>query len=294
MTLAVFANFRIDSNERLKRMKDSYYSFGTIKINQWVINIRGKYKKSAAKFLNQKIGKKLYLSTFETGNGWFFDSKIIAKKISSDYVFFWVEDHICTCGRKKFNQIIEEIKENNIEYFQYSWFGNGLLLKEFRNIKKKQTKYLYCLNYNTIAHKTRCKNAEQTIGEKPYILGLQGIFKKEFFFKILNSSRPFLRRWHKDTPFDFEKNANDTYILPIKFGLPKFEVFSSIDDDNKYIGSSLISRKKYPNRVTRQKMNKIREKQSKNNFNFVIKNIIKKILYFSYIKNFAKRISYHL
>ena len=44
MTLAVFANFRIDSNERLKRMKDSYFSFENSRINQWIINIRGKYK----------------------------------------------------------------------------------------------------------------------------------------------------------------------------------------------------------------------------------------------------------
>ena len=159
MTLAVFANFRIDSNERLKRMKDSYYSFGTIKINQWVINIRGKYKKSAAKFLNQKIGKKLYLSTFETGNGWFFDSKIIAKKISSDYVFFWIEDHICTCGKKKLNLTLDEIKKNNIDYFQYSWFGGGLFLKEFKNIKKKQKKYLSYFKYDIYNHKIRCKNS---------------------------------------------------------------------------------------------------------------------------------------
>lgn len=293
MTLTVFANFRIDSKERLKRMKDSYNSFGESKIKQWVINIRGKYKKSAAKFLNQKLGKKLFLSTLETGNGWFFDSKIISKKISSDYIFIWIEDHICTCGKKKFNLIIDEIKKNDIEYLQYSWFGGGLLLKEFKNIKKKQKKYLSFLNYNLLTHKSRCKNTKQIIGIKPYIIGLQGIFKKEFFFKILNSKKPFLRRWHKDTPFDFEKNGNDTYILPIKYGIPKFEIFSSIDDDNRYPGSSLISRNKYPNRITRLKMNQIRETQFTNSHYDIIKKIIKKILYFSFIKNFIKRISYH-
>ena len=294
MTLAVFANFRIDSNERLKRMKDSYFSFENSRINQWIINIRGKYKKSAAKFLDKKLGKKLYLSTLETGNGWFFDSKIIAKKISSDYIFFWIEDHICICDKNKFNLIINEIKKNNIDYFQYSWFGGGLFLEEFKNIKKKKLRYISFLNYNILAHKTRCKNAEQTLGIKPYILGTQGIFKKEFFLKILNSKRPFLRRWHKDTPFDFEKNGNDTYILPIRYGLPKFEVFSSIDDDNRYPGSSLISRGKYPNRIERFKMNQLRESQLSNNNYYLIKKLIKKILYFSFIKNFLKRISYHL
>ena len=61
MSLAVFANFRIDSHERLKRMKDSYYSFHKTKINQWIINIRGEYKNSAAKFLNQKFQVKNFI-----------------------------------------------------------------------------------------------------------------------------------------------------------------------------------------------------------------------------------------
>ncbi len=41
-------------------------------------------------------------------------------------------------------------------------------------------------------------------------------------------------------------------------------------------------------------MNQIRETQSTNNNFFEIKKIIKKILFFPYIQNFAKRISYHL
>ena len=293
MTLAVFANFRIDSHERLKRMKDSYYSFNKTKISQWVVNIRGEYRNSAAKFLNQKLGKKLSLTTLETGNGWFFDSKIIAKKILSDYIFFWIEDHICTCTQKKLDLTIKDIKKNNIEYFQYSWFGRGLLLKEFKNIKKKQTKYIYIFNYNKSAHKIRCENTKQTLSIKPYILGMQGIFKNNFFFKILNSKKPFLRRWHKDTPFDFEKNGDDTYILPIKYSLPKFEIFSSIDDDNQYPGSSLISRKKYPNRIERKKMNQIRENKLKKNNFIIIRKIIKKVLFFSFLQNIIKRISYH-
>ena len=293
MTLAVFANFRIDSHERLKRMKDSYNSFENKKINQWIINVRGKFKKTAVKFLKKKIGKKLNISTMESGNGWFFDSKVISKKISSDYILLWIEDHICICGKKKLNLIFDEIKKNNIDYFQYSWYGNGMFLNEFKNIKKKVAKYLFFLNYNIKVHKIRCKNAKPILGIKPYIIGLQGIFKKEFFFKILNSKKQILRRWHKDTPFDFEKNSDDTYILPLKLGLPKFEVFSSIDDDNRYPRSSLISRNMYPNRVSRKKLNQIKELQLTNKDYFKIKKIIKKIIFIPWIQNLAKRISYH-
>jgi hypothetical protein len=101
MYITVFANFKIDSQERLLRMKDSYHSFKNKKINQWIINIRGKYKQSAIKFLDKQINKKLNLSTMESRNGWLFDSKILSKKILNDYIFLWTEDHICICGQKK-------------------------------------------------------------------------------------------------------------------------------------------------------------------------------------------------
>ena len=56
MSLAVFANFRIDSMERLQRMKDSFQSFHHAKIEQWVVNIRGEYQDSALYYLNEKLG----------------------------------------------------------------------------------------------------------------------------------------------------------------------------------------------------------------------------------------------
>ena len=57
--LDIFANFNIDSLERLKRMKDSFNSFYNLElINKWVINIRGEFKAEAKKFLKKKLKKK--------------------------------------------------------------------------------------------------------------------------------------------------------------------------------------------------------------------------------------------
>ena len=106
------------------------------------------------------------------------------------------------------------------------------------------------------------------------------------------SKRPYLRRWSKYTPFDFEKRSSDTWVLPLKFGIPKFEMFSSIDDDNKYPGSSLISRNLYPVRISRSQLNK-REKQTLNTNFQIFKKIIRKILFFSWLQNLVKRITYH-
>ena len=41
-SLTVFSNFRINDEERLIRLKDSFYSFKDICAEKWVINIRGK------------------------------------------------------------------------------------------------------------------------------------------------------------------------------------------------------------------------------------------------------------
>ena len=60
-TLAIFANFFIDNQERLQRMKDSFYSFKEANLNQWVINIRGSLKSQAGEFLKKEIGEKLQL-----------------------------------------------------------------------------------------------------------------------------------------------------------------------------------------------------------------------------------------
>jgi len=292
MTVAVFANFRIDTKERLQRMKDSFQSFYSKKINQWIINFRGQYKDSALNYLSKELGHKLMPSKLNSKYGWFFDSRTIFKKIKCDYIFFWIEDHICLCGKNKFNKIIKEIYINNVEYIGYSWWGNGLFLDEFKNIKKKEDKNIFFLNYNKSSDIQRQTNASNIIGSKAYIISCCGIFKKNFFKRILYSNRPYLRRWSKYTPFDFEKTPNDTWILPLKLGIPKFEMFSSIDDDGKYSGSSLISRNLYPKRISRFRLNK-RENQ-KLNANFqIFKKIVKKILFFSWLQNLIKRISYH-
>jgi hypothetical protein len=69
-------------------------------------------------------------------------------------------------------------------------------------------------------------------------------------------------------------------------------MFSSIDDDNRYSESSLISRKLYPKRVSRFQLSE-RESQSSNISFQILKKIVKKILFFSWLQNLVKRISYH-
>lgn len=294
MSLAVFANFRIDSMERLQRMKDSFQSFHHATIDQWVVNIRGEYQDSALYYLNEKLGSKLNSSKLESKQGWFFDSQILFKKIQTDYIFAWVEDHICMCGHVNFNKIVNNMSAHGVEYLGYSWFGGGLSIDEFKDIKKNEIDNLYCLTYDKFANRKRQKNALKLINHKAYIISLNGFFHKNLFSRILHSKRPYLRRWPKITPFDFEKSWNDTWILPIVIGVPKFEMFAPIDDDNQYPNSSLFSRGLYPIRISRDTLQKSENANQDTNKFSALKFISRKIVFFSWFKHLLKRITYHL
>ena len=50
-TLTIFANFRINNEERYQRMKNSFMSFKDINAQKWVINVRGSYKLKTILFL---------------------------------------------------------------------------------------------------------------------------------------------------------------------------------------------------------------------------------------------------
>ena len=85
---------------------------------------------------------------------------------------------------------------------------------------------------------------------------MPSIFEK-IFFKNLFSSKPYLKRWPRKYPFDFEKYVTDKIVNEFKFALPKNELFACIDDDLGEDGYSLISRGLYPNRIKRSDLKKL-------------------------------------
>ena len=99
--VTIFANFRINSQDRLSRLMKSFESFQSAKIDKWVINIRGEYKTLAGDFLTQELPDKLDLFYMESSEGWFADSKKMLSHIKSNYVLVWMEDHICMCGSER-------------------------------------------------------------------------------------------------------------------------------------------------------------------------------------------------
>mgnify|MGYP006091176885 CR=1 FL=1 len=286
--LDIFANFNIDSLERLKRMKDSFNSFYNLElINKWVINIRGEFKAEAKKFLKKKLKKKIIFFNLNSKNGWFHDSREMVGSLKSDHIFFWVEDHIFINKIIYLEKIILDIKKNNLDFFSYSWFHKGNNIKSIKNLGFNQTKNIYYANYSPAKHKKRLQIAKnKKLIAMTYIVSCPSIFSRNLFLKLITKKDPLIPRWPKITPFDMEKQEDDLHWLPYKIGFSKKELFVSIDDDHDQKNYSLISRKIYPNRVNRKKMIEIRLSGNKNQ-----KKIIYNLNNTYYIRYKAKVIS---
>lgn len=285
--ITILANFRIDSRERLKRMKESFSSFSDANIDTWIINIRGPLRLEAENFL--KLNVKQHLKTFkkESKLGWKYDTKLIAQYINTSHVMYWVEDHICIGGYNKFNEVINEIIENKIDYLCYSWFKFGSNLKTFSKINYESKTSIISLNYDKKKHYLRSKYINEVDLEHTYLISLCSITSKELFIDLISIKDPWISRWSSMVPFDFEKNQYDIHWLPFKLGVLKQEVFASIDDDNNCIGSSLVSRGLYHTNISRKDMLDNRNKSIKSEARLkkqILKYYILNVLYFKIVK----------
>lgn len=123
---------------------------------------------------------------------------------------------------------------------------------------------------------------------------MQSITNVNFFKKIINTNI-LLKRWPKNTPFDFEKNSKDISILPFRTSIPRMELFANIDDDHDNPGYSLISRGLYKEVDLNDSLREVQIKLF-NKRPLYLKNITKNKLYImlSHAKNIVKRIKYTL
>lgn len=244
--LTVFANFRIDSEERFLRMQDSFRSFCDADIEKWVINIRGQYKSDAGKFLRDNLGDKLKLFELNSKKGWFYDSRLMMNEICSDYVFFWIEDHVNINRQTNIiNNVVSDMKAFNVESLWYSWFFFRKAYRDLSTFESNTIKW-FDLDSNNFTK-------VQAVVPGLYIVSCTSILKCSFFKKIINTDdNTVAHKWPKETPFEFEKSDEDLHWLPLRCAVLKEELFVSIDDDSKQPGSCLISRGLYPNRLSRE------------------------------------------
>ncbi|TSK04499.1 MAG: glycosyltransferase [Geobacter sp.] len=247
-TLTIFANFRIDSEERLLRMKDSFASFKGIASQRWLVNVRGPFKEQARAFLLAQPGLPLVMFDLESPEGWFHDSRTMAAEIDTTFVLYWIEDHLCVAQDLGiFRSILADMQASGVDFLPYSFFWTT---DRYRLIEKKELDSIDWLDLDLDNFKLLQRAAPEA-----YIIFATGIFSASLFKKVLfTDDTEQAICWPAETPFNFEKSAHDVHWLPFRVGLPKRELFASIDDDSVAPGTCLISRGLYTPRKPRRTM----------------------------------------
>jgi hypothetical protein len=295
-SLCVFANFFIDNHERFRRMKDSFYSFRNINPDQWIINIRGRLKSQAGKFLKKELGDKIKVFNLQSRQGWFYDTKIILSHINADYVFIWVEDHILINNLVNLKNSILEMKKFKVDQLWYSFLTNQIKDRFAILPSHKKGKYITVTKIDEDA----CYKIRNKLKNDFYTIAMISIMRRDYFLKVIHSSKPYLKRWPRYLPFDFEKKSTDKVFPFILHALPNKELFASIDDDHGQDGYSLISRGIYKSSISREALKKMEFFNSKLNSKRLKKNIPKifiplvaKIIFFIRRINFTINIFKH-
>ena len=140
------------------------------------------------------------------------------------------------------------------------------------------------------------KTIKKNIGHEFYTISCVGITSSKLFKKIISSNHPRLKRWPKNTPFDFEKKDTDVDFLGFNLAVSKFELFVPIDDNAfQGAGYSLIDRGLYPNRMSRKDIQNLELTIEKNKFIWIKKCLPKPILkLLSVVRIFFRRIGYSI
>lgn len=274
--LTIFGNLWIDNKTKLQHLKDSFESFAGIS-DDWIINVRGKYRKQAISFLISKLGKKLELfELLDETVGWSTNALVMLEKAKYEYVLIWNEDHINLAPQKIYKTILTEMSKEKVDAMWYSWWLFGQSRANYEVLPLKKLKSI-----DTVKLSIKRWLKVNKPGNKFYIITFMSILKKEFFksllqedqkmfpFKFTKKLRSFIaflkdkgvrvvieeifpvinrlsgfkfRKFPEYTPFNLEREQYRTDILPIKIALSKRELFACIEDDLQEPGYSLVSR----------------------------------------------------
>jgi hypothetical protein len=229
-------------------MRDSFRSFQSISATKWVVNIRGRFSGEAETYLRESLSERVRIYRLSSDQGWFHDTRLMLAEIESDYVMFWLEDHLNLADIEILDLHVREMGQGSVDYMFYSFWWGGKLRDRYLGVPSTSLGHIDFVEHTIESNVRIQRNAPEGV----YLIAAPSIFKTALFKRVVMSYDPATARWPIHTPFDFEKDPNQLQWLPLRVGLPRRELFASIDDDHVHPGSSLISRGLYPRRVERQ------------------------------------------
>lgn len=232
--ISAYGNILINSSERLETFKETLENWQSRIHIDMKIRIRGSYADDAAKYC-----KKFSNISIEIGSGfiqWRNQALCDVQTINSKYIMIFLEDHQIISNNATFNQIINVLKRDKVDIFQYSWF------KHYKDACTYLRQNNQDDNLEVISLLVNDRNVEFFEVNTNYIVSLTSIFRKEILLNLLQTRRPLIRKYDSRGPFDVEKSPKLRFYLPIKFALPEKEFALCVDDEMGILGSSAIAR----------------------------------------------------
>ncbi len=282
--VTVICNVYINSVEKCTLFKQTFPRVYKVSDN-WLINIRGKYREDVVKYIEDNFPDSNENCVFFPGlddGDWAKSTRKMLERSKYDYVYVFLEDHFLLKPISHLKDVIRDMENNNIDYFQYSFFNVGLHTNSIEKIypdytdffcsfildaerlceAKENHRYFFPYSLASVASKhyflRLLEVEEKKIIKVPIVFQeiLEKIFlhyprNRSFWFvinKIIKKIGLRLTIYSPATPFNLEKSLFDfdRDLMPIKVGVLREELFANWDDDNGISDSSLIKRGLYP------------------------------------------------
>lgn len=158
-------------------------SFHEISDN-WLVNIRGERRNEALAFLKERLGDRgTYFELLDDARGWTVNALEMLPSAKYGYVFLWNEDHMNIAPLDLYDAIAEEMEESGAEYMTYSWWNFGKSRQAFDKVPDVGLKKFPHIDVVT-AIPERWEKL-RAAGHKDHIVSVSGIFRKDFFEKLL-------------------------------------------------------------------------------------------------------------
>jgi hypothetical protein len=288
--LTIFANLKIDTPIKIQHLKDSFFSFNTISDNWLINVRGKQREEALSFLRQELGEKMIEFSLLDDAKGWSANALQMIKSAKYNYLLIWNEDHLNIAPQDVYEKIIKEMNLAKVEYLGISFFKNNIALKEIPFDHYQYIDYVFmtganwarAINNEDGGYKPFLlslsgiydKRLFQKLLLEDYI-DFSALFRKKIRQSLLFIARclflkKILRRYYKKvavavnnsaklysvpefsikTPFNLERNQYRTELLPLRYAIPRQELFACIDDDNAVPGSSLISQGLYNSDLT--------------------------------------------